>query len=62
MYVYIRSEKQLWTVGFYTPDGEWVPESDYDCMDDAAERVHFLNGGGLLPAPLKAIKPKIKGG
>jgi hypothetical protein len=45
MYVYLRSENQLWTVGFYTPEGKWVPESDYDCMADAAERVHWLNGG-----------------
>ncbi len=30
MYVYLRSEPQLWTVGFYTPNGEWIPESDYD--------------------------------
>lgn len=46
MYVYIKSEPYLWTVGFYTPDGEWIAESDYDCRDDAAERVHWLNGGG----------------
>ena len=46
MYVYIRSEPQLWTVGFYTPEGEWIAESDYECRDDAAERVHWLNGGG----------------
>jgi len=46
MYVYLRSEPQLWTVGFYTPSGEWVSESDYECRDDAAERVHWLNGGG----------------
>ena len=26
--------------------GEWIAESDYDCRDDAAERVHWLNGGG----------------
>jgi ribosomal protein S16 len=46
MYVYIKSEPQLWTVGFYTPSGEWVSESDYECREDAAERVHWLNGGG----------------
>jgi len=45
MYVYIRSEPQLWTVGFYTPDGEWIAESDHGCSEDAAERVHWLNGG-----------------
>jgi len=42
MYVYIKSEPQLWTVGFYTPDGKWVPEDDYECRDDAAEPLAFL--------------------
>ena len=46
MYVYIKSEPQLWTVGFYTPDGEWIAEEDFECRADAAERVHWLNGGG----------------
>lgn len=45
MYVYIKSEPQLWTVGFYTTLGEWISESEYECMEDAAERVHWLNGG-----------------
>lgn len=35
----------LWTVGFYTPDGTWLPESDHNSPDDAAARVHYLNGG-----------------
>lgn len=46
MYVYVRSEANLWTVGFFTPEGEWIAESDYDNRADAAERVHWLNGGG----------------
>lgn len=45
MYVYVRSEAHLWTVGFYTPTGEWVPESDHDSAEQAAQRVHYLNGG-----------------
>lgn len=44
-YVCIQSEPRLWTVGFYTPQGEWVPESDHESPVDAAERVHWLNGG-----------------
>jgi len=44
MYVYIRSEPQLWTVGFYKPNGEWVPESDHSSRDGAAKRVAWLNG------------------
>jgi len=44
MYVYIQSEPGLWTVGFYTPDGKWVSESDHTSKADAAERVHYLSG------------------
>jgi hypothetical protein len=45
MYVYIRSEHQLFTVGFYDPTGKFIPESDYDDRDQAAQRVRWLNGG-----------------
>lgn len=45
MYVYVKSEPQLWTVGFYRPDGSWESESDYTSREEAAERVHYLNGG-----------------
>lgn len=45
MYVYIKSEPNLWTVGFYNPKGEWIPDSDYDSPTEAAKRVHYLNGG-----------------
>jgi hypothetical protein len=49
MYVYIKSEPGLWTVGFYKPDGNpffsrWEPESDYNSSEEAAERVAWLNG------------------
>ena len=47
MYVYIQSEfsPPLWTVGFYDPDGKWVPESDHSVREEAARRVRYLNGG-----------------
>ena len=45
MYGYIRSEPGLLTVGFYDPDGEWIAESDWGSAEEAAERVHYLNGG-----------------
>jgi len=48
MYVYIRSEfspYELYTVGFYKPDGKWEPESDHETADEAAKRVNYLNGG-----------------
>jgi hypothetical protein len=44
-YVYIESEPGLWTVGFYDPSGKWQAESDQDTRQDAAARVHYLNGG-----------------
>ena len=44
-YVYIESERGLWTVGHYAPDGKWIPESDHPTSGEAAERVHYLNGG-----------------
>lgn len=44
MYVYIESEYNLWTVGFYNPSGQWVPESDHDTKEAAAKRVAYLNG------------------
>ena len=45
MWVYIRTESQLWTVGFYAPDGQWHSESDHSDRQDAASRVSYLNGG-----------------
>ena len=45
MYVYVKSEPSLYTVGFYDPKGTWVPESDWPSRDQAAARVHYLNGG-----------------
>ena len=58
MYVYWRSETFLWTVGYYTPDGKQVPESDYESSEAAAARVHYLNGGGLDKQPHYADNQK----
>ena len=44
MYVYLESEKGLWTVGFFDPSGKWVPESDHTSKEEAAARVAWLNG------------------
>ncbi len=45
-YVYIKSKyEELWTVGFYDPDGQWIPESDHPAAKFAAARVNYLNGG-----------------
>ena len=53
MCVYILSEKaghggadnDLYTVGFYDPNGKFQPESDWNTKYKAAERVNYLNGG-----------------
>ena len=50
MYTYIKSEPQLWTVGFHAsggmgPNRDWHPESDHHSEAEAAARVHYLNGG-----------------
>lgn len=46
MFVYIQSEAHVWTVGHYDPTGEFQPESDWSSSQEAADRVHWLNGGG----------------
>ena len=48
MYVYKQTEKWLYTVGFYDPEGNWHPESDHESKDKAAERVAWLNGGAAV--------------
>jgi hypothetical protein len=45
VYVYIKSEPELWTVGFFDPEGKWIAESDHESEGAAADRVHWLNGG-----------------
>lgn len=44
MYYYQRTEPGLWTVG--TGEGrDWHPDSDHGSREEAADRVHYLNGG-----------------
>lgn len=46
MFVYIKSEPNLWTVGHYDPKtGAWIPQSDHHMEDDAKHTVRHLNGG-----------------
>jgi hypothetical protein len=49
-FVYIQSERQLWTVGHYDGNGKFQPESDHGSPDAAAARAVALNGGGPTPA------------
>ena len=45
MWVFRITEPEVWTVGFYSPDGAWHVDSDHGNKELAAARVHFLNGG-----------------
>jgi hypothetical protein len=51
MYVYLRSEPNLFTVGFYDPSGKWHSESDCGSSEEAAGRAAFLNGA--LPPSMR---------
>ena len=44
-WVYVTSEPGLFTVGFYDPNGKWHADSDHSSREEAAKRVHYLNGG-----------------
>jgi hypothetical protein len=45
IWVYITSEPNLYTVGFYDPSGKWHTDSDHSTRQEAGDRVHYLNGG-----------------
>lgn len=57
MYVYLKylRGEELWTVGFYDPDGKWHAESDHDAPDKAAARVNYLNGGQAVDGAFRKI-------
>jgi len=44
MYIYKRTEPNLYTVGT-TDGGGWDTDSDWPTKEKAADRCHFLNGG-----------------
>lgn len=46
MWVYRETQSGVWTVGFYSPDKVWNPETDWRTAEEAAARVRWLNGGG----------------
>ena len=45
MWIYIQTERQLFTVGFYDPSGTFHGDRDWPSREAAAARVHYLNGG-----------------
>jgi len=36
---------QIWTVGFYAPDGSWKPHEDFADVCEAERKCNYLNGG-----------------
>lgn len=44
MWVYIETERGLWTVGHYSPDGRYHTDSDHPIKENAAARCAWLNG------------------
>jgi hypothetical protein len=72
-YVYRKTEQRIWTVGYYTPKGEWHAQSDHSEEGEAIDMVHLLNGGSsqeldlslmslgnTLAAPLDAINESLR--
>lgn len=58
-FVYINSEPGLWTVGHYD-SGSWNSVSDHASETEAADRVHYLNGGskpGMTPVAFMGFDP-----
>lgn len=45
MYIYKNTEKGVFAVGHYDPKGKFVTETVHCETREAAERVHYLNGG-----------------
>lgn len=53
MWVYIETENGVYTVGHWAPIGKWEEDqkvhwnvdSDHATKENAAARVHYLNGG-----------------
>ena len=56
MYVYKQSGPKLFTVGFYDPQGKWIPESDHVFVDKAASRVAWLNGSSAIDIVKRAME------
>lgn len=63
-YVCIKSEPQLWTVGFYDPELNWHPVEDFSSLELAEEKVAILNGSVIqteVKYPLNRIEKTLEG-
>ena len=63
-YVYRKAEPGLFIVGHYAPDGDFEADSEHATPDAAADRVHYLNGGGggggVNPKQLDELRRRIE--
>lgn len=55
IWLYERTERRCWAVGYFDPAGQWRPESDHPNPEDAASRAHWLNGGQHAVACVTAL-------
>ena len=72
MYVYIKTEPGVWTVGYTKPNGDWDAESDHNSREVAASRCNYLNGnhaavdpdadviGRILDTDLKSVRLQLE--
>ena len=62
MYIYLKTESNLFTVGFYDPNGKFISESDHSDKEEAANRVAFLNAKEINREFSGSVKIKVKKG
>ena len=55
VWLYRQSERSCWSVGYLDLAGQWRSESDHLRTEDAASRVHWLNGGNHDAACVEAL-------
>ena len=53
MYCYLEG-RGIFSVGFFLPDFAWKMESEWKIREEAASRVHYLNGGDDDSEKIKA--------
>lgn len=67
-WVFKQTEPELWTVGHYyeSRDGQkWEPDTDHGSPEEAAARVHYLNGGRspdetLVTRQMRALADRVR--
>lgn len=65
MYIYQQTANNIWSVGFFDPDGEFKIETSHSDPTSAAQRTAWLNGSHFIdaeevPKPEKQAQAKKK--